>query len=182
MGETIIDKYCAVAVERGATNAKPIHPSSIVTALWVRLKCQFGCPLYGQSYCCSPDSPPPEQTREILDSYHRAILVHLELPYIAEPERGKKLKAFYKMLTDLETEIFKEGYYKAMVFLRGHCRLCKTCAKLTGEPCEMREQARPSMESMGVDVYQTARNNGFCIQTLSERGEISNNFFLMLVD
>ncbi len=182
MEKEIIDKYCVMAVERGATHAKPIHPSSVVTALWVRLKCQFGCPLYGQSYCCPPDTPSPEQTRKTLDSYHSVILFHLELPYVSEPERGKKLTAYYEMLTDLEAEMFKEGYYRAMVFLRGHCRLCKTCAKISGEPCKMGEQARPSMESTGIDVYQTARNNGFFIQTLRERGDVSNNYCLMLVD
>ncbi len=182
MGKNSIDKYCEIAVKRGATHAKPIHPGSVITAPWVRLKCQFGCPLFGQSYCCPPDSPTPEQTRKVLDSYHRAILFHLELPYTPAPERNKILKPFYKMLTDLESEMFKAGHYRTLVFLRGHCRLCEVCSKLTGDPCKMGNQARPSMESTGIDVYQTARNNGFFIQPLSERGKTSNNYCLMLVD
>ena len=39
-----LEKYCSLAVAAGATHAQQIHPSSVVTAPWVRLKCQFGCP------------------------------------------------------------------------------------------------------------------------------------------
>lgn len=81
-----ISKYCQQAIEIGATHAKQIHPSSVVTAPWVRLKCQFGCPGYNKGYCCPPHTPTSEQTRAILDSYNRAILFHLESPY--ERDRG----------------------------------------------------------------------------------------------
>lgn len=180
MEKDVLKKYCELAVERGATNAKPIHPSSVVTAAWVRMKCQFGCPLYGQGYCCPPDTPPPEQTRKVLDCYHGAILLHLEAPY--SPERKKVFQKYYKMAVDLEGQIFKDGYYKALVFLGGPCRLCKTCGKMEGVPCKMGDWARPSMESTGIDVYQTARNNGFFIQPLSDHKETSNNYCLLLVD
>ena len=70
-----LKKYCQTAIEGGATHAKQIHPKSVVTAPWVRLKCQFGCPGYGKGYCCPPDTPTPDQTREILDTYQRAILL-----------------------------------------------------------------------------------------------------------
>ena len=46
-----LEKYCAVAVDAGATHAKQIHPASVITAPWVRLKCQFGCPGYGIGLC-----------------------------------------------------------------------------------------------------------------------------------
>jgi hypothetical protein len=38
------------------------------------------------------------------------------------------------------------------------------------------------MESCGIDVYQTARNNGFPIQPLRHKGETQNLYCLMLVD
>jgi len=44
------------------------------------------------------------------------------------------------------------------------------------------DQARPSMESCGIDVFQTARNNGFYIDTLRDKSETQNNYCLMLVD
>ena len=37
-----LEKYCKKAIQGGATHAKEIHPSSVVTAPWVVLKCMFG--------------------------------------------------------------------------------------------------------------------------------------------
>lgn len=51
--------YYERALERGMDNAKVIEPASVVTAAWVRLKCQFGCPGYGKSHCCPPHTPSP---------------------------------------------------------------------------------------------------------------------------
>jgi len=38
------------------------------------------------------------------------------------------------------------------------------------------------MEACGIDVYQTARNNGFSIETLRERTQTQNHYCLMLID
>jgi len=38
------------------------------------------------------------------------------------------------------------------------------------------------MEACGIDVFQTARNNGFPIETLREEQETRNTYCLMLVD
>ncbi len=175
-----LDKYCKSAVEGGASHAKQVHPSSVVTATWVRWKCQFGCNHYGTKYCCPPDTPTPEQTKAMIDCYQRAILFHLEVPQT--PEWKKLTIEFFEMLVNLEGEMFKDGYYKAFVFLAGPCHHCKECAKLKGVPCNFGLKARPSMEACGIDIYQTARNNGFFIIPLRERKETRNLYCLMLVD
>jgi len=180
MQHTDLEKYCATALAGGASEVKVIHPSSVITAPWVRLKCQFGCPLYGKGYCCPPDTPTPEQTRAVLDCYNRAILFHIEMPHI--DEREKRYRAFFDTLVDLEGEMFKDGYYKAFVFLAGPCRLCKKCAKIEDKPCNNLFRARPCMESCGMDVYQSARDNGFFIQPLSNHSDTQNEYCLMLVD
>ena len=175
-----LKKYCKFAIDGGATHARQIHPDSVVTAPWVRLKCQFGCPGYGKGYCCPPDTPTPDQTREILNAYQRAILFHIQVP--AMPQKERHFRKFFDMLVDLEGEMFKDGFYKAFVFLAGPCRLCKKCAKLEQKPCNFLYQARPCMEACGMDVFQTARNNGFFIKTLREKTETNNEYCLMLVD
>lgn len=175
-------QYCERAVAGGATHARPVAPGSVVTAPWVRLKCQFGCPGYGRSHCCPPHTPTPGQSRAILDAYERAILFHIEVPDM--PEKEKHYRKYFDMLVDLEAALFKDGYYKAFVFLAGPCRLCKKCSKLQAPdaPCNLPDRARPCMEACGMDVYQTARNNGFFIQTLREKHETNNEYCLMLVD
>jgi len=182
MHNSDLEKYCDRAIEGKAIHAKQIDASSVVTAPWVRLKCQFGCTEYGKWYCCPPDTPTPEQTRAILDCYHRAILFHIEAPKIPEQSRRKLLMEFYEMLTDLEGEMFKDGHYKAVVFLAGPCDLCKECDKLRGAPCRFALRARPAMEACGIDVYQTARNNGLFVEPLREKTETQNVYCLMLVD
>lgn len=175
-----LEKYCAAAIEAGATHAKQVHPTSVVTAPWVLLKCQFGCFGYDRGHCCPPRTWTFDRTREILDSYDRAILVHIELPDM--PDREQRNKKFLDAMVELEGRLFKDGFYKAFVFLAGPCKQCEKCAALDDKPCNIPMKARPSMEACGMDVYQTARNNGFFIRTLSERTETNNKYCLMLVD
>jgi predicted metal-binding protein len=176
-----LKKYCDEALEKGAKHAKLIYPGSVVTAPWVRLKCQYGCPSgYNKCYCCPPDSPTPEQTIKILDTYHRAILFHMEAP--RTPERRTQFKELSETLIKMEGDLFKEGYYKAFVYLAGACGRCKPCSRINGTPCTFPEKARPSMEAAGIDVFETARINGFFIQPLHEKMETQNVYCLMLVD
>jgi predicted metal-binding protein len=162
--------------------AKEIHPSSVVTAPWVRLKCRFGCEGYGRGYCCPPDTPTPEETREILDHYHRAVLFH----YRAERKKGESriglLSDFFEELVDMEGALFRDGFYKAFVMLSGPCSRCSPCAKSEGAPCHFGMRARPSMEACGIDVYRTAWNNGFPIKPLHSKDETQNIYCLMLAD
>lgn len=116
----------------------------------------------------------------MLDSYQRAILFRLESPH--KPGRSKKFKEYFAKLLELEGRIFKDGYYKALVLLAGPCSLCAECAKKKGNICNFGGRLRPSMEACGIDVFQTARNHGFFIKTLSEKTETQNVYCLMLID
>ena len=118
----------------------------------------------------------------MLNSYGRAILFHHDGGTFPEQERKKAAVKFLDMLIELEGVMFKDGYYKALVFLAGPCHLCKECAKRKGEPCLHLDKSRPAMEACGIDVYQTARNNSFHIQPLRDKAETRNLFCLMLVD
>lgn len=158
------------ALELGAQTAKAVAPSSVVTAEWVRLKCQFGCSGYGQSLKCPPHSPPPATTRKALDEYRVAILLHL-------PGDWRTLQG---AAAALEREAFLMGYHKAFAMVAGPCEQCETC-QLT-YPCEHATESRPSMEACGIDVYQTARNAGFPIEVVPDRGCTANFYGLVLVE
>lgn len=175
-----LQKYTSLATQCGITQVKQIEPGTVLTAPWVRLKCQFGCPMYDKSYCCPPDTPRPDETRAILDSYRRAFLFRIEAVY--SEERGRRIRQIYQILRDIEGDLFKDGFYKAFLMLSGPCRLCKECTYLNDEPCALRNQARPSMEACGIDVYQTVRDHGFPIETLSDQTQTQNHYCLMLVD
>ena len=51
MDSNDLEKYCDHAIKNGATSAMQISPLSVVTAPWVRLKCQFGCNGYNYGHC-----------------------------------------------------------------------------------------------------------------------------------
>jgi predicted metal-binding protein len=169
-----VEVYRKESLELGADGAKVVDPHSVITAEWVRMKCQFGCPGFGASRCCPPHTPTPEVTRKVIDSYQRAILLHRRLG------KGERSKDFNAIIVRLEREIFLDGYYKAWSMGCGPCRLCKEC-DITGS-CKHGHKARPSMEACGIDVFKTARQNGFPIEVVRTHEEERNIFGLILVE
>jgi predicted metal-binding protein len=166
--KTKYDRFVALALKLGADEAKIISAGSIVTAPWVRLKCQFGCSGYNATYCCPPHTPTPEQTRSVIDSYRKAILLH-------NNGRGRMTKT----IVQLEREIFLAGYYKAFGFGSGPCSLCRACPE---EGCTHPEKARPSMESCGIDVYATARGNRYPIKVVKDESCDQNYYGVVLIE
>ena len=71
--------YRKLAVDKGIDHAVAVKTSRVVTAPWVRMKCQFGCSGYGVSLCCPPRTPTPDEMRKILDSYTFGILLHRQI-------------------------------------------------------------------------------------------------------
>ena len=153
----------------GARGARLIRAASVATAPWVRLKCQYGCDGYASSLCCPPRTPAPEETRRVIDGYKRAVLFEAGL---GEPK---------KIAVDLEREAFLAGYYKAFGLGAGPCELCpEGCAFDRG--CRRAPEARPSMEACGIDVFATARANGFTIDVVRAESDPAHYFGLLLLD
>ena len=170
-----LNPYLTMALERGADHVKIIETSSIITAPWVRLKCQFGCLGYGRSLCCPPYAPTPEQIRRILDSYTHAMLLHRHW------RKGYKVvDEFNEMVVDVEIALFLDGYYKAWGMGSGPCRRCKEC-DTTGR-CIQADRARPSMEACGIDVFKTAWEHNLPIHVVRTHKEERDIFGVVLVE
>jgi len=159
------------AVELGARDSKVIEVKTVKTAAWVRYKCQFGCDGYGQCFTCPSHSPTPDETQKILNSFQKAILIHCQ--------SGSHVD-ISKVVIKIEKEAFLAGYHKALGMGAGPCRLCRVC-NLKGE-CRHREEARPSMEACGIDVFSTARSNGFSIETLDSAKCRADYFGIVLIE
>lgn len=164
-----LKRFVELAVKLGAKDAKVISSRTIKCEGWVRLKCQFGCSGYRKRLTCPPFTPTPEQTAKAVSCYKRAILVH-----------SNDSQIINRIIPRLEREIFLSGYYKALGLGAGPCYLCQRCD--INQRCKHPYQARPSMEACGIDVYQTARSNGFRIEVVKSEDEIGNYFGLVLVD
>ena len=170
-----LQPYLAIALERGADHAKVIESTKIVTAPWVRMKCQFGCSGYGRSLCCPPYTPTSEQMRLILDSYTHAILLHRHWR-----KDYRVVNEFNEMVVDLETLLFFGGYYKAWGLGCGPCMRCTECD--TSGRCLHAHKARPSMEACGIDVFNTAKRHDLPIHVVRTRKEERDIFGLVLAD
>ena len=169
-----VQLYCKEVSELGVDGTRVIDPRSVVTAEWVRMKCQYGCPGFGTSLCCPPHTPTPDITRRVMDSYQKAILLHRKLL------KEERAKPFNETVVNVEVKIFLDGYYKAWSMGSGPCRLCKECGMTT--PCKHGLEARPSMEACGIDVFKTARDNGFPVEVVKTHQEERNIFGLILVE
>jgi predicted metal-binding protein len=169
-----LEDYCEKALELGMDGTKVIDPRSIITAEWVRMKCQFGCPGFGTSLCCPPHTPAPDVTRKVIDSYQKAILLHRRV------NKGGRARGFNETVVRLEIEIFLDGYYKAWSMGSGPCRLCKECDP--SGVCKHGYEARPAMEACGIDVFKTARDNGFPIEVVRTHEEERNIYGVILVE
>lgn len=156
------------ARELGAAEAKVIRAETVVTAPWVRLKCQFGCGGWGSNLCCPPHTPAPEETARVVASYTRALLVHC-----------RAAGRVTKIARAMEREIFLSGFHKAFAFGAGPCRLCNTCSF---EGCTRPDDARPSMEACGIDVFGTARANRFPIEVVRHESDDQNYYGLILIE
>lgn len=160
-----IEKLC---LDNKALGSKFISPESIVISYWTRYKCQYGCGSYGTSLCCPPHTPTPNETKKIISDYNLGLLVHF-----AGDVRVTKT------IATIEREIFLKNYYKVISFGAGPCKLCKECSL---SECKVPKLARPSMEACGIDVYSTARNNGFPINVLKTKDEEENCYGLLLIE
>jgi predicted metal-binding protein/predicted nicotinamide N-methyase len=147
----------ARAHQAGFPFARVIETRDIAVEPWVRLKCQFGCPGYGSTLTCPPFSPDETKMREILSSYSHALLVQGTPPS----------KQFHGNLLALERDLFLSGCAEALAFGAGPCTVCSEC-RPEGR-CRFPDQARPSLEACGVDVYATARRAGLSLQPVTHR-------------
>jgi predicted metal-binding protein len=160
--EDIIRKHQPRGVAR-------VKPADVVTAEWVRLKCQYGCGGYGRCLTCPPHSPAPQQTRRLLDEYATAYLI-----WWGAESGGREV------LAEIEREVFLAGWYRAFVMAEGPCMLCRPCP--LEPPCRHPHQARPSMEACGIDVYETAHRAGFPLQVVTCREDKPNFYSMLLVE
>ncbi|NVM30473.1 MAG: DUF2284 domain-containing protein [Candidatus Helarchaeota archaeon] len=189
-----IEELTELALKEGAEKEfiKYISADKIeVAGSWVRWKCSFGCSNYGNSLCCPPFIPTPEETAKLIQQYKHALLIGFQGTTVNPLEHHKKMnKAFFK----LEKAAFFKGLVKAVGFAAGTCLLCKKCIiqedSMKGIPadvarryCRHKNKARPSLEAVGIDVFTTVQNAGLELEVINEDNiEKMRHFGLILLE
>jgi len=163
-----------MALTQGASEARLVPTRHVVTAEWVRLKCLYGCPGYGKRLCCPPYTPTPQTFSRVLGEYRQALV------YSYQGGSRARRRKMQRGLAELERAAFLDGWYKAFALGAGPCRLCKECD--TSRRCRHPYEARPSMESCGIDVYATCRNAGIKLDVVTCPEDTPKYIHLLLID
>ncbi len=153
--ETLVHR----ALQEGAAHAVPFSLQDVPFDTRTLLKCMFGCDDWGKGLTCPSrnNNVSLKEYREMLERYQWGILVH-----------GHNKQTTQRVSFCLEQEAFAQGYYFAMSF--SDCGLCKTCAgqKDRDAHCVNLKKARPSLHSVGIDVFAMARRFDLPIYTLTQ--------------
>ncbi len=176
--EDDLQKYLDLALELGADQTKVIEVADILLEDAVVFKCQVPrCHSYGKSAHCPPHAPLPADIRELLKQYEKAILFARRVPTEVllkdrtDSQRRAAFQSIYEIVSKLESTAFYDGFHLATGFAAGSCKsyFCwdqETCAVLQGGDCLYPVKARPSMESVGMNVFTMMADAGWDISPI----------------
>jgi predicted metal-binding protein len=167
--------------KHGYSDFKWIDPKDIVVAQWVRMKCTFGCPGYGKSGCCPPETPSVEDGERFFHEYKTAVVFRFEKKVKKPQDRHAWTAIVNKKLLEIEREVFLSGNRKAFLLFMDTCELCKECSG-SRKGCFNKKGARPAPEAMAMDVFATVRKVGYPIEVLTDYKQSMNRYAFLMVD
>ncbi|MBC8466389.1 MAG: DUF2284 domain-containing protein [Deltaproteobacteria bacterium] len=168
-----LERYCQYALEQGADEAQVVDASKIPVEDAVAFKCRVPrCFGYNNCAQCPPHAPKPAEIRQLLKSYTHGVLFvsRVDSKLLKRDRNDKKRKAAFRAILEivskLESAAFYDGHYLAVGFSAGSCfsSLCDPklgCQVLNGENCRFALKARPSMEAVGMNVYNLIASSGW---------------------
>jgi predicted metal-binding protein len=179
-----LEKYREKALELGATKARILKTEEIPVDERVTLKCQVPrCFGYGVSAHCPPNTLKPGELRVYLKKYRWAVFFIRDVPskvIVRDKSTIKERVAVYqhvfKIVNEIESMAFYDGHYFAFGFAAGSCRhtfcgLKEDCLAVQGKKCRFSLRSRPSMEAVGIDVYNLTASSGWDIYPVGSSAE-----------
>jgi len=173
-----LERYRALALESGASQAVVLAASAVEVDERVRLKCLVPrCLRAGETPNCPPNAPDLDLVRRALARFSWAILFKCDVgpleDYAPRPgqtaEEKRRVLSYHRPSSDvvyaLEGQAYKDGYHLAMGFGGGSCKdyLCQgnLCQFLDSGRCRFPHRSRPAMEAMGIDVLGLVEKVGW---------------------
>ena len=178
-----LERYRALAIELGASDAQAVPAASVVVDERVRLKCTVPrCTRAGETPNCPPHAPDLDLVRRAVARYASAILFKCDVTPIEDyqPGRGttraeqRQVLLYHKQSSDvvygLERQAYKDGYHLALGLGGGSCKdyLCQgmVCQFLDSGRCRFPLRSRPAIEAMGIDVMSLVNRAGWSAYAL----------------
>ena len=150
------------ALEQGAFKAKLITTEDVVIDDRVRLKCQVPiCKDYNKHLMCPPHGGTVSEFKSLCGQYSVALLVQVKSHGFTQDDLNDAEKRLHSVINKTEGRALSRGQYLAAGFIASSCKLCPDCVGYHSKvPCRRPYEARPSIESMGVDIFRTSQNAG----------------------
>lgn len=188
-----LERYRQLAIESGATDAHIIETREINVDERVRAKCfSPKCSHFGTNANCPPYVPDLAFTRALISRYKYGILLNVKSEsqyYVGKTYKKCGVppakKIFENVLGAIEGIAYYDGYYFSIAFGQGSCKslycASEPCGVLTGSGCRFPLKARPSMEAMGIDVFQICLKYGWEVYPCGRRLEPEDIPYILLV-
>jgi predicted metal-binding protein len=140
----------------GIENYRKFSVEMLVPEARIRDFCaQNKCGNYGNNYMCPPAVGSIEEITTKLKGFQRGILLqygkHLDVRNNRK-EAMQVQKDFHRKILQLEEFLGQKGIRPVWGMIGGNCKLCDECKAKTGETCANPDQARMSLEAIGIDV------------------------------
>jgi len=161
-------------IRKNNIEAVVIPSKKIVFGRWVRVKCSYGCEMYGRSWSCPPATPDIDEAKKIVSCYKSALFLRFRSRSLLDQ------KKMQKPILEIERKLFLAGFYKAFAFFPGPCSFCVSCRY--PKPCRFPAMKRPTIEGFGIDVFRTAKNAGMDVDVIKNPSGFSHSFSLVLVE
>lgn len=171
--DNLVSSILKDAMGLGITTTLGINPRILAPKPWVRNFCYANkCGKYGKHYMCPPLIGSLEETDKRLRDFKQCILLQYSKKLSANQDLGEieAIKTeFHLKILQLENLLLTNGALSAWGLMGGSCSLCPKCYAETDQPCLYPDRARPSPESMGIDIITLLNNLGIGSQFYTDR-------------
>ena len=168
--DTVVVNALKYAARLGMDTCVEFDPGLLEPQRRIRDLClEDKCGYFNKHYMCPPYIGSLEEIQAKLKRYQRGLLIQHSQPLDVANDREGLIQtklAFHRTILDIEE------YCQNIVSLRGTdlehiwgliggtCELCRPCKAVTEEPCPYPQQARPSLEALGIDVLRLLKQHG----------------------
>lgn len=178
--EKYIARLMSEPWQQNFTAIKFVHMPQIVVNPWVRQRCQYLCNHTRQSDLCPPFSASAEDTLNVLGDYKFGLMIRREEPFPFTRQTSEVWGDFQNALVEVENESFIRGYGKAFALATGNCVFCHHDDAI--RPCEFNGKRRPTLEAIGINLYDTLDMIGWRELLFREPEDPFNLFGLLLLE
>jgi predicted metal-binding protein len=151
------EKYVARLINEptryGFTEIKMINAPQVQLARNVRQRCWYLCKAANQLDTTPPVTPTADDTQLMLDEYKFGLFLRKEVGFPFPVDFDPIWLEFQESMVNAERESFVRGYGKAFAIASGNCLCGHHDDSL--RPCNFAGRKRPTLESIGVSLYDT---------------------------